>query len=83
MIDLLSICDMLPVKATFLSRWTCGSPVAGEKLHFGERGRENRRDGEEKKRNINGRVIYAAGYNHSEEDRLPIIPYMETYMGLQ
>lgn len=24
--DLLNICDMLPIKATFRSWWTCGSP---------------------------------------------------------
>lgn len=54
--------------------------MAGEKLHFGERRRENRRD---EKRNINGGVINVAGSNHTKGERLLIIPYMETYMRLE
>lgn len=53
--------------------------VAGEKLHFGERKEKK----SEEKKNINGGVIYVAGSNHTKKERLPIIPYMETYMRLE
>ena len=57
--------------------------VAGEKLHFGERRRENRKDKKKKKKNINARVIYVADSNHTKKGRPSIIPYMETYMRVE
>lgn len=77
---LLNIRDMLPIKATFSVSVDVRLSVAGEKLHFGERRRENWTD---KKKNINGRVIYVAGSNHTMRGRLPFIPYMETCMRVE
>lgn len=46
--------------------------------------RENKKEKKKKKRkNINGGVIYVADSNHTKKDRLPIIPYMDTYMRLE
>ena len=78
--DLLNICDMLPVKATFLSWWTCGSPWPERNYTLVKEGEKTRGL---KKGNINGGVIYVAGSNHTKRERLPIIPYMETYMRLE
>ena len=75
--DLLNICDMLPIKATVGPWWTCGSPWPERNYTLVK---EREKIGRVKK---NGGVIYVAGSNHTKRERLPIIPYMDTYMRLE
>lgn len=60
--DLLNICDMLLIKATFRSWWMCGCPRLERNYTLVK---EGEKIGWIKKKNINGGVIYVAGSNHT------------------
>ncbi len=78
--DLLNTCDTTAIKSMICSWWTCGCPGPESNYTLVKGGEKI---GWIKKIYINGGVIYVAGSNHTKQERLPIIPYMDTYMRLE
>lgn len=75
--------DLLTFVTCFWRVGCVALSVAREKLHFGERRGENRKDDQpppKKKNKKEGWVIYVADSNCATRECLPIMPYMETCM---